>query len=122
MVIFQFGNVEISVKALERLKKDRRIKQKLAKYANVILMLINQGRGYQSEVIGQFFVSPRGRSDVRVAWWIEGNKLIIADLLYEIETGVYVDKWNGRAMKGEINKGTYQEVVPLSNTVFAGYI
>lgn len=120
MTVFQIENTYVTTQLLKRIEKDSRVKQEIERYARIIRSIIEVGRSYQSEVIGEFFISPRGHTPFRVAWWIEGDKLFIADLLYEVETGVYVDKWNRKAGKGEINRKAYTPI-PISNTLLGAY-
>lgn len=110
---FPTGKVFISTQALERIRKDRRVQQNLKKYVNIIRILMEVGKQYQTETIGEFFVSPRGRSDVRVAWYQEGDALIIYDFLYEVRTGIYVEDWNEKAKFGKITRKGYR-IQPLT--------
>ncbi|HDQ59626.1 MAG TPA: hypothetical protein ENN30_00365 [Candidatus Woesearchaeota archaeon] len=103
---------------MKGLKKDRFVQQNLPRYVNVIKALIELGRAYQSEKLGDFFVSPRGNTKIRVAWYQQGEFLIIYDFLYESGKGRYVDDWADKARLGKIKRKNYAVKKPLSD-VFA---
>lgn len=108
-------NVEIfiSKQALERLKKDRFVKANKKFYNNEILMIRDSEGTRPVETIGKFKVSPRGHKKIRVVWYFEYDSkkdtliIYIADLVYHIKEGVYVNQWNKRARTGDISLKNY---------------
>ncbi len=115
--------VLISTKVLERVKKDKYIKQNLSRYISVIRKLMQVGRAYKTETIGDFFISPRGGMNLRIAWYEEGGFILIYDFLYEKESGVYIEKWNDRAREREITRDSYKanyKFIPLSTVGWLG--
>ena len=98
--------VFVSDDCFERARKDSRIKENLGRYMDEVEKIRKNPGQRQQEIIGDFHVSPRGHTDVRVAWHKEekdGREIIyIDDFLYEEETGKYVDNWNEGARTKEI--------------------
>jgi len=108
----------ISEQALERLKKDKYIKNNKKEYNNEIIRIRDSLLNRPKEVIGKFLISPRGEKNIRVAWHIEYNKskdttiIYIDDLLYHIKEGIYIDKWNEKARKNLISLNSYSGYSP----------
>ena len=109
-----FQLILFSEQAIARIKKDRFVRQNLSKYVNVIKGIFQAGRTYPTETIGKFFISPRGRSPIRIAWLQDGNVLKICDLLYEEGAGTYVDKWNDKVREKMLTPANYLRFHPLS--------
>jgi len=105
----------ISKQALERLKKDRTVKENKKDYNREILMIQASGGDRPCELIGQFTVSPRGGKFIRVAWHFSYNKktdtkiIYIDDLLYHRTQGDYTDNWGHKVRTGEINLASYSD-------------
>lgn len=101
----------ISKQALERIKKDKFVKQNRKWYERQILLIKSSYSDRPTERIGDFNVSPRGREVRRIAWHfdIENNilRIFIDDLLYHINSEDYVEKWNTKVRRKEITKNKY---------------
>lgn len=100
--------VIVTTKVIERLRRDRYIQQNIKKFFRVISNLMTVGKAYPTETIGEFFVSPRGRVNIRVAWYPAGDFLVIYDFLYEVETGRYIEDWAYKARVGKIRRENYK--------------
>lgn len=102
--------IMVSAEALDRARKDSFIFNAKERYIHEIEKIAEGLRNIQQEVIGDFHVSPQGNNQIRVAWHKDSKgNVYIDDLLYHTKQGMYVDKWNERARKGEINRGTYSK-------------
>ena len=117
--------IQISRYALERAKKDPFIKENIDRYENEIEMISKNPGSRPQEKIGEFNVSPRGRSynGLRVAWHFDAgaNTLFVDDLLYHTRGGDYVDDWARKVNRlGEIKIQNYRErgYEPFSDDVF----
>lgn len=97
----------ISKNALERIKKDKFVRENLKWYNQHILMIAQNPNRVPHEKIGKFYINPRGHENRRIAYhfeFVEKDRLwiiYIDDLLYHEKTG-YVDSWNVKAKMGEI--------------------
>ena len=100
----------ISQKALERAKRDRKIKENIKRYRAEIQKIAADPHQRPQEILGEFHVSPQGHTDIRVAWHYEPheNRLYIDDLLYHRGEKTYVDKWNEKAARRKITRRDYQ--------------
>ncbi len=103
--------VLISEKALERARKDPRIKNNIEKYVDEIKMIMSDPRQRPQEILGKFHVSPRGKGKggIRVAWHLDGNILYVDDLLYHERGNQYVDNWARKAGKKKVVISDYAE-------------
>lgn len=112
VVVGRDGGLEvlISRRALDRAKKDPRIRHDVRRYVKEIEMIAHNPRDRPQEILGEFHVSPRGKSkgSVRIAWHLDGNKLYIDDLLYHVTDKKYVDDWAKKADRGNITIGYYE--------------
>ena len=102
----------ISRKALERLKKDRFLKENKKRYISEIKKILASPNQRPQELISEFHVSPRGESGSggpRIAWHYDPkeHKLYIDDLLYHVDQHRYVDDWATRVRKKEITLSQY---------------
>ncbi len=109
-----FKIILLSEQAIRRINKDRFVRQNLSKYVNVIKGIFQSGRDYPTEIIGKFFISPRGRTPIRVAWIQDGDVLKICDLLYEEKAGTYVDRFNDKAREKKLTPESYSQFRPVS--------
>jgi len=104
--------VMISKKALERADKNNFITHNWSRYLHEIRMIQADPKARQTERIGEFNISPRGRSlkGLRVAWHYDGDTdtVYIDDVLYHEKEGKYVDNWNDRARKRQITQKSYK--------------
>jgi len=101
----------ISRKAIDRSKRDNRIRQDISRYVHEIEMIKADPSIRGQKMIGEFHVSPRSKTagGDRVAWHFDrsSNTLYIDDLLYHINDKDYVDKWNRKAANGKIKRADY---------------
>ncbi|MDD5133638.1 MAG: hypothetical protein PHD81_00235 [Candidatus Nanoarchaeia archaeon] len=97
----------ISDQALNRLKRDKYIKQNKDKYNKIIFMIAQSKLNYEKEKNGDFWVSPKGGKSERVAWHFEVDiankiiKLFIDDILYH-EGRNYIENWDINAINRKI--------------------
>lgn len=111
--------VLVSRKALSRVRKDSTVKNNFSRYLHEIEMIKNNPSVRPKEKIGEFLVSPQGKSPkgLRVAWHYDAksNTLYVDDFLYHESEREYVGKWNRRAADREIIKKDYESsgYVPL---------
>ncbi len=107
------GGLEVLISrlAVERSERDPRVKQNLKRYVNEIERLKADPLARPQERIGEFSVSPRGRSPdgLRVAWHYDqqNNILYIDDLLYHEKENKYVGNWNKKAKERTLTKSDY---------------
>ncbi len=105
-------NVFISRKALERLKKDRFVKEHRKWYIGKIIKIIENLTNFPTERIEEFNVSPKGHEKKRIAWHMTKNKnkiyIFIDDLLYHESNERYVDNWNEKVISGKIKLKDYK--------------
>lgn len=107
--------VYISRDALERMSKDKHIRDNIAAYLLEIDKIARdpKNRG-KVERIGDFNVSPRSGGKggaVRVAWHLGKNEkaVFIDDLLYHTHQRVYVGRWNKRVSQGNVRRKDYED-------------
>ncbi|MEM2713667.1 MAG: hypothetical protein QXE64_00165 [Candidatus Pacearchaeota archaeon] len=102
----------ISKEALIRQSKDRFVTEHLADFLDEIrLIALSEGKR-PTERIGEFNISPRGHTKIRIAWHREGEDIYIDDFLYH-KGEDYVDKWNIKAAKGKITRKDYSSYTKL---------
>ncbi|MEK6918900.1 MAG: hypothetical protein AABW73_02570 [Nanoarchaeota archaeon] len=102
--------VIISNKALVRARRDNSVSGRAKMFNSEIEMIRENPIARPKERIGEFFVSPRGRKEIRVAWDYDPEKNIIKiyDVLYHTGTKEYVDDWNNKSRTGELSKKSYE--------------
>ncbi len=108
----------ISRKALERLKKDKFVREN-RKWYNQQIFLISQDPFHRpSERIGHFIVAPRGHEIKRIAYHFEMNDkfilIYIDDFLYHKSDTRYVDNWNEKVNNKQISLRDYNDYVPFT--------
>ena len=103
--------VLVSQGALQRSSQDKVVRSNLGRYVKEInkikeRVLANPFHTPQTEVIGEFHISPQGHVELRIAWHYDQEKgiLYIDDLLYKKAQSRYVDDWAARAERGEITR------------------
>lgn len=110
-------NIFISKQALERIKKDRFLKQNRNWYVRQINNLHDSNLNRPTERIGDFNITPRGHEKRRIAWHFTAEKniinLFIDDLLYHITDRNYVDNWNIKAEARKISLRDYGPYLPF---------
>jgi hypothetical protein len=103
--------VVISEQALDRLKKDKFVRENRKQFHREINMISQSPEARPQERLGNFKVSPRGGSSngIRVAWNLDpvSGQLRIYDLLYHKSNERYVDGWNDKARLRTIQPGDY---------------
>lgn len=110
--------VRDSLQAREHVKRDNFVRSNKKRYNNEIIMIALSNGDRPVERIGDFLISPRGHSKIRVAWHKEFNSktdtliIYIDDLLYHITDTDYVDNWDHKARIGKINKNSYYGYQP----------
>lgn len=102
-------SIYISNDAIEKSRKDQWVRQNLGRFVKEIRMIEQNPHARPQERMGEFTVSPRGHTDVRVAWHYdrEKNELYIDDFLRH-ETRGYAEKWDQKVIRGKIKKETYK--------------
>lgn len=107
------GGLEIFIsrKAIKRAKTDIQIKQNLRQYQNEVRRIKQDPLGRPQEIIGEFRVSPRGETNLRVAYHYDqqGNRLYIDDVLYHVTEREYVNDWATKARHRRITRKDYEK-------------
>lgn len=103
----------VSSKALEKLKKNKEVRENKKWYFNEINKIAQDPSSRPQEQIGDMNVSPRGQSPqgMRVAWHYDPRKnvLYVLDLLRHKERRRYSEDWNQRVRTGDITRSSYSE-------------
>lgn len=103
--------IRISMKALERSRKDSFVRANIKRYLDEIERIVEAPEKRGQEKVGEFCVSPLGHRSIRVAWHWDKEKgiLYIDDFLYHKSQYRYVDDWGNKAGDKRITQHTYQE-------------
>lgn len=102
----------ISNSAIERSKKDAFVSRNLKEYLIEIGRISRNPDERPQEKIGEFSVSPRGRSGkgIRVAWHLNSNgNIFIDDLLYHKDRFRFIDDWNHKVKNRIIRREYYEK-------------
>jgi hypothetical protein len=120
----EIKKIFLSKKAIEKVEKDKYVREKIEAYLAEIERLIKGKR--PTEKIGEFNVSPRGHKNIRIAWHIEYDErdkshiLYIDDFLYHEKEKEYKGGWIKGVERGKITINTYKEsgYMPLTNELW----
>lgn len=101
-------SIMISNRALEKSRKGF-FKLRFKEYMAEIDRIAQNPSARPKEGVGEFFVSPRGGKQIRVAWHVEGDVLYIDDFLYHDTGRGYSDNWDRKAFTGKIRREDYKD-------------
>ena len=89
----------------------------LNRFREIIARIIEHGKNYPKETLGEFFISPRGREKHRIAWFVKEDMVYFCEPFHHDKE---YDKFCNEASKRKILKGNYhnwnyvEEFMPLN--------